>query len=89
MAESIKAGLSVVSAHTAFTHTAEAHIGGGKMDNYIIDTAAAIPAPLGHIPDNLFVLRENIQRQRKETIESEITIIFARYAMNCSPSSGQ
>ena len=64
MAEGIKAGLAVVRTHTAFANTAEAHIGCGKVDHTIVDTAAAIPAPLRHITDDLFVLSKDIQCQR-------------------------
>ena len=38
MREGIKTGFSVVSSHAAFTHTAEAHVGGSQMDDTVIDT---------------------------------------------------
>ena len=68
VAEGIKAGFAVVRTHTAFTNAAEAHIGSGKMDHTIVDTAAAIPAPLRHIPDDHFVLSKDIQCQRPGTV---------------------
>ena len=60
MTKGIKAGLPVVGAHSTFPDTAEAHVGSGKMDHHIIDSAAAITAPLGHFTDNLFVFGEDI-----------------------------
>ena len=68
VAEGIKAGFAVVRTHTAFTNAAEAHIGSGKVDHTVVDTATAIPAALGHIPDDLFVLSKDIQRQRLGTV---------------------
>ena len=62
--KSIKAGLAMVGTHAAFSHTAEAHVGSGQMNDTIIDTAAAKAAPGGNFPDHLLVLRIDIQSQR-------------------------
>ena len=42
MRERIEPIRAVVSAHAAFTYTAEAHLACGKVNDNIIDTAAAI-----------------------------------------------
>ena len=42
MGEGIKAGFAVIGAHAAFANAAEAHFARRKMDDHIIDAAAAI-----------------------------------------------
>ena len=39
--EGVKADLSMVSAHAAFTKSSKSHFGSGKMDDRIIDAASA------------------------------------------------
>ncbi len=41
MGERIKAVFAMVAAHTAHAHAAKAHLGSGKMDDGIVDAAAA------------------------------------------------
>src|SRR5699024_4994691 len=62
--ECIESCLAVVSAHTAFSEAAEAHLRGGKVDDGVVDAAAAEAAASGHFPCSLLVRGEDIQRQR-------------------------
>lgn len=39
--EGIKTGFSVIGTHTPFSHTAEAHFAGGKVDDHILDALVA------------------------------------------------
>ena len=48
--ECIESCLAVVSAHTAFSEAAEAHLRGGKVDDGVVDAAAAEAAARGHLP---------------------------------------
>ena len=64
VAECVKSGLAVVSAHAAFPKAAETHLRGGKVDDGVIDAAAAEAAARGHFPCSLFVRGEDVQRQR-------------------------
>lgn len=41
MREGLESFLSVIASHTAFPEAAERHFAGGKVDDHIVDTAAA------------------------------------------------
>ena len=45
----------MVGTHTAFTKAAKSHIAGGKMNNGIIDTAAAESTAGGYGINRLFI----------------------------------
>lgn len=62
--ECVESGLTVVSTHAAFPEAAEAHLRGGKVDDGVVDTAAAEAAARGHLPCGLLVRGEDVQRQR-------------------------
>ena len=67
MGKSIKTGFSVISAHTAFSHATEAHFGSGKVDDGVVDAAAAIGKFLVYPADVCFIAAEKILRQRLGT----------------------
>ena len=64
MGKCIKTGFSVVASHTAFSHTAEAHFGSGKVNNGIIDAAASIGNFSQHSSDMGLIMTEQIQGKR-------------------------
>ena len=41
MGEGVKTGLSMISAHTAFAKSAEAHLCGGQLNDSIVDASSA------------------------------------------------
>ena len=61
--EGVEALLAVVAAHAALPHAAEAHLAGGRVDDHVVDTAAAV----GQLRrDALYVPsvpREQVERQ--------------------------
>lgn len=63
MGKGIKAVLTVVSAHPAFSEAAEAHFAGGQVDDGIIDAAAAKAAGGGYFFCIGLASGEDIKRQ--------------------------
>ena len=64
MGECPESILPMVRSHTALSEPAEAHLAGSEVNNRIIDASAAEPAPGGHFPYGLPVVRKNIEGQR-------------------------
>lgn len=54
---------SVIGSHTAFTEAAKAHIAGGKVNQYIIDTATTETAPGSYFLGVFFVIGEEVEGQ--------------------------
>ena len=64
MGESPETIDSVVGSHTAFSEATEAHIAGGKVNQYIIDTATTETAPGSYFPGGFFIVSEDVEGQR-------------------------
>ena len=63
MGEGRKALPSVVGAHTALAKAAKAHLACGKVDDGVVDTAAAETAGGGYLFLELFVRGKEVQRK--------------------------
>ena len=63
MGESPEAIDSVIGSHTAFTEAAKAHVAGGKVNQYIIDTATTETAPGSYFLGVFFVIGEEVEGQ--------------------------
>jgi hypothetical protein len=64
MREGLESFLSVIASHTAFPEAAKRHFAGGKVDDHIVDTAAAEATFGGDLLTDGFVLGENVKSQR-------------------------
>ena len=64
MGEGSEAIDSVIGSHTAFTKAAKAHVAGGKVNQYIIDTATTETAPRSYFPGGFFIVSEDVEGQR-------------------------
>ncbi len=64
MGEGVKAGLSVISSHTAFAKSSEAHFCGGQVDDGVVDTSSAESAAGGDFFCRCFVRGKEIKSQR-------------------------
>ena len=72
MRERVEALFAVITAHAAVSYAAEGHVRGGKMDDRVVDAAAAEGAGIQHAPLGLLVRCEQIQRQRLFPAADEI-----------------
>lgn len=54
---------SVIGSHTAFTEAAKAHVAGCKMNENIVNAAAAETAPGSYFLGGFFVIGEEVEGQ--------------------------
>ena len=62
--EGVESGLSVISTHAAGPDSSETHPACRKVNDGVVDAAAAESAAGGYGPDDLPVARKEIERER-------------------------